>query len=200
LLINYYFKLEEFVEPKIYFYYNTINPNKSQYWKLSAVPDSNWLITEGYTTDFLQFEYFKEQYDSIGSKVVQYIYIENSDSTFNKIGTSDEVYRWILTGNEYAYSVMDTSPNYERSYMKTRSFSDFDSLEVLGSLLKVVRFEDAYNFYEGEEQVFARVQQSFYAKEYGLVRFLRFDEVYKTNETYLLKAILTEEEWTELQQ
>ena len=196
---DYYFKLEEFVEPKIYFYYNTINPNKSQYWKLSSVPDSNWLITEGYTADFNQFEYFKEQYDSIGSKVVEYIYIENSDSTFFNIGTSNEVYRWTLTG-KYAYSVLDSTPNYERSCTKTRSFSDFDSLEVLGSLLKVVRFEDAYNFYEGEEQVFAREQHSFYAKEYGLVRFLRIDRMNQTNETYLLKAILTEEEWTTLQQ
>lgn len=194
---DYYFQLEEFVEPKIYLFYTTTNPHFSQYWKISAVPDSHFLITEAYSVDFRKLEFFKEKYDSVGSKVVEYLVFHKADTTVYTIGAS-EVYRW-KSLEAYTYDVFDTSPANKKSYSKVRKFASLDTIEVLRYRSEVMRFKDDYIFYFDGEKVFSRVQQSFYSKEYGLVRFLRFDEKFRTNETYILREILDEEQWLDLQ-
>ena len=195
---DYYFNLDNFEEPKIYFYYNQADPTLSQYCKLSSVPDSNFFITEAYTTNFEQFEFFKEEYDSIGSKVIEYTIINGSDSLFSTIGASD-VYHWI-PNESITYSVNYPTTFYHGGYTKVREFASVDSMEILGNKLEVIRFKDEYTFYGHGEVRFSRMQQSFYAKEIGMVRFLRFDEDERKNVTYILKAIYTEQEWKDLQE
>lgn len=194
---DYYFNLADFEEPKIYYYYNQDDPELSQYWKLSSDRDSNFLITEVYGTNFEQFEYFKEQYDSIRSKVVEYTMINGLDSVFSTIGSTD-VYHWVPK-EPIAYSIRYSTSYYNGSYTKKREFGSVDSMEIMGNTLEVLRFQDEYTFYMDGEVTFSRMQQSFYAKEIGMVRFLRFDEVNKTNATYILKAIYTEQEWEQVQ-
>ena len=195
---DYYFNLDNFEEPKIYFYYNQADPTLSHYCKLSSVPDSNFFITEAYTTNFEQFEFFKEEYDSIGSKVIEYTIINGSDSLFSTIGASD-VYHWI-PNESITYSVKYPTTFYDGGYTKVREFASVDSMEILGNKLEVIRFKDEYTFYGHGEVRFSRMQQSFYAKEIGMVRFLRFDEDERKNVTYILKAIYTEQEWKDLQE
>lgn len=195
---DYYFKLEDFVEPKIYFYRNTSDPDKSVYWKLSVNLDSNLFITEAFDLDFDQFESFTEKFDSLGAKVVAYIGIRESDSTVHRIGASSDVYLW-TSYDEYEYRVYDTRYINQYLYTKTRQFASIDSMEILGTRIEVIRFKDEYTFYEEGQEVFSMVRQSFYSKDYGLVRFLNFNEEDKTSQTFILKKILTEEEWLDLQ-
>lgn len=191
----YYFNLADFVEPKVYFYQNQADPSLSHYWKISSVLSDSLLITEAYGADFKQFEVFTEKYDSIGSKVIEYISLSETDSTFSDIIES-EVYRW-NSEEAYSYSIKYIRSGIYLGYRKDRKFQALDSMEILGDRIEVARFKDEYTYFHGF--VTHEHQQSFYSKEYGLVRFLRFDEVNKTNETYILKAIYTEEEWQELQ-
>jgi hypothetical protein len=193
---DYYFKLSDFKEPKIYLYENTTYPELGQYWKISSSPDSNLLITEAHLLDFTQFEIFKECYDSTGSKVVEYIMIEGLDSIRTEILESD-VYRW-NSKEEYGYGIKQLRIGIWRGYDKTRKMKSTTSMEIMGEQLEVLRFEDRYTYKFGFAMYV--MQQSFYSKEYGLVRFLRFDESTKENQTYVLTKVYSEDEWLELQE
>ena len=193
---DYYFNLSDFEEPKIYFYYNQADPENSQYWKLSSNIEDSTLVTEAYTIDFDQFEFFKEKYDSTGSKVVEYVMINGSDSLFCFIDDSD-VYRW-SPKESITYIVKYPGAFYDDGYTKTREFGSVDSMDVLGNKREVMRFQDEYFFYEAGQVVFSRMQQSFYAKRVGMVRFLRFDQFEKKNVTFILEAVYSEQEWMDL--
>ena len=194
---DYYFNLGNFIEPKIYYYYNQAGPQRSQYWKLSSIPDSKILITESYSSEFEPAEIFKEQFDSIGSKVIECTMLIGLDPVVSTIGSAD-IYHW-TPKEQIAYSINFSTSYYDGGYTKVREFGSVDSMEIMGNRLEVLRFQDGYTFYMDGEETFSRMQQSFYAKGIGMVRFLRFDEVNKTNETFILKAIYSEEEWNELQ-
>lgn len=192
---EYYFNLDNFIEPKFYFYENQEYPERSQYWKMSSIPDSNQLKTEVYDVHFDQYETSVERYDSIGATFVEFLVIDGDDTTFTKIEEPD-VYRW-STSDAYSYSLRYLVPGMYKGFKKHRQFRAINRMEILGEELEVIRFEDAYTFRFGF--VTHMKQQSFYSKEHGLVRYVRFDEQTKTNETYLLKSILSEEEWQNLQ-
>lgn len=193
----YYFNLADFVEPKIYYFHNTAYPLYSEYWRMYSIPESNILVTEGYSSEFVHFNTFTERYDSTSSTVVEHIRVSNSDSTYSAIGPT-EVYRWNATEDcSYTLNFAPSDLNY--GYTKQRKLAGIDSMEVLGKMTEVLRFQDKYSFFSEEEISLDIMQQSFYAKGYGLVRYLQFDEINKENETYILKAIYTEDEWQELQ-
>lgn len=193
---DYYFQLEDFVEPKIYVFSNAQYPELGQYWRISSIPDSNLLITEAFLLDFRQFESFKEQYDSTGSKVVEYITIESTDSIYSEV-KEDEVFRW-NSDEEYRYILREKRSGLYRGYQKMRKFQALNQMEILGEEVDVLRFKDTYIFQYGLIQTFR--QQSFYSKEYGLVRYVRFNENTQESTTYILSEILTEEEWMQLQE
>lgn len=193
---EYYFNLSEFVEPKIYYFHCEVDPSLSQYWKIYSEMGGHFLITEAYSPDFERFDIFKEQYDSTGAKVAEYTLFVGSDTVLATVGSSD-VYHW-KPKESIRYSVRYESDFYEDGYTKTREFGSVDSMEIMGRFIEVMRFQDNYDFYRGGEINYSFMQQSFYAKGIGMVRFLRFDEIERKNVNYILKAIYSEEEWQAL--
>jgi len=154
-----------------------------------------FFLTEAYLLDFEQIESFKEQYDSVGSKVIEYISITNSDSNYLEV-KEDEVYRW-NSNESYRYSLKQNKPGIFKGYEKTREIQDLNQMEILGETIDVLRFKDGYIFHFGFAEYFR--QQTFYSKEYGLVRYVRFNESTKESQSYILSKMYTEQEWLKLQ-
>lgn len=195
LLKALYFNLDKFIEPQTYFFENQEFPERSQYWKMTSLPDSNQLKTEVYNVNFEHFETSVERYDSIGAKFITFLVIEQSDTIYTEIDEAD-VFRWNMF-DSYSYSLRYRVPGIYQGFKKHRQFRAINKMEVLGEELEVARFEDEYTFQFGI--VTHMKQQSFYTQKYGLVRFVRFDERTRTNETYLLQSVLSEQEWLDLQ-
>lgn len=191
----YFFQIEDYKEPKFYIFENQQYPNRSQYWKITSIPDSNWLITETYNVDFQHGETFIEQYDSTGTKVIDYFLIDGNDTTHTEI-REEEVYKW-RTAESCTYDIKYNLPGLPNGFKKHRVYRAVHQMDVLDEEREVIRFEDTYTFYHGF--VTTMKQQSFYAEGFGLVRFVRFHESEKINETYLLTKVLSEDEWMEFQ-
>lgn len=196
----YYYNLNNLKKPKIYYFKCPQNPKKSQYWKISSSPKSNTLITEGFNSDLVQFEWFEEKYDSLGSKLINYKII-GRDSIISATVEQDIVYLW-QSSNYYSYQVKYNSPYGMIQFSKTRKFQRMDSLLVLDKMKEVIVFKGEYQFFNtSNNESFSYIQFSYYAKGIGFVKYERSIPINDTDYEFInleLDSILTKKEWKKL--
>ncbi|UKN00190.1 hypothetical protein K6119_10645 [Paracrocinitomix mangrovi] len=195
---EYYYSLEDFTVPKFYKYENKTNPSYTQYWKMSSKPDDQILITEAFNADFVQFEYFSEQYDSEGSKLVEYYPISEGQKT----GTTPihkDVFLW-QPKDEYQYQVEYTDKNGKTTFSKKRKLISFEDIEYMGIKTQAAKFRGDYSFqYHKYGQTVEYWQYSYYTKEHGFVKYNRtLPDGSKS--TLELTEILSESDWQQLTQ
>ena len=196
----YYYNIKDLKKPKIYLYKCPQDQKRSQYWKVSSNLKNKTLVTEAFNMDFIQFERFEEKYDSLGSKLIDYIMI-NDGSVKTTIAEENNVYLW-KSSKEYAYQVKYNSPNGIIQFTKTRKFLRKDSLLILGGMKEVLVFKGDYLFYNtSNKETFSYSQYSYYAKDIGFVKYERtiptdnYDYEYVNLE---LEAVFSKKEWKKL--
>jgi hypothetical protein len=196
----YYYNLHDLKKPKIYFYKCPQDPTKSQYWKVSSNLKNNTLITEAFDYNLIQFERFEEQYDSLGSILIDYKLI-GRDSITSTTVVNDDVYLW-KSSQDYSYKVKYNSPYGRIEFSKTRKFQRKDSLIIQGSMKEVVIFKGEYRFYNSStNQTFSYTQFSYYAQGIGFVKYERSTPISDTDYEFInleLESILTKKEWRKL--
>ena len=196
----YYYRLKDFKKPRIYFYHCPQDSNRSQYWKVSANRKKNTLITEAFSNDLIQFERFEEEFDSLGSKLVNYKII-GEDSITNTTVEKDLVYQW-QSSQPYIYQVTYNTPNGPIRFSKTRTYQCKDSLLVFGEMKEVLVFKGEYKFYNvSNNESFNYDQYSYYAKGIGFVKYERATPISGTNYEFFnleLHSVLTKKEWKKL--
>jgi len=196
----YYYHLNELKKPKIYFFKCQQDLKRSQYWKISANRKKSTLVTEAFGNDFIQFERFEEEFDSLGSRLVNYEMI-SKDSTTNTNVEKDVVFQW-KSSQPYMYQVKYNSPDGTILLSKTRTYLQKDSILVLGDMKEVLVFKGEYEFFNlSSNESYSYDQYSYYAKGLGFVKYERTIPTSDTDYEFInleLHSILTKKEWKKL--
>lgn len=196
----YYYPLNMFKKPNIYFYSCPQNAKRSQYWKISTNRKKNKLITEAFGNDLIQFERFEEELDSAGSNLVNYEII-GKDSITRTTVEKGVVYLW-KSSQPYTYQVKYNTPGGTILFSKTRTYLKKDSILVLGDMKEVLVFKGEYEFFnQSSNESYSYYQYSYYAKEIGFVKYERIIPISDTDYEFInleLDSILTKKEWKKL--
>jgi hypothetical protein len=193
---DYYYSLEDLKTPKLFVYTCKEDSTRTQYWKMSANIDSNFLITEAFNSSFEQFEYFKEKFDTTGSKLVEYTMINEGDRTFTTPLTRD-VFVW-NPKTKYDYSVNYPNNDDQILFRKTRSLNGKEKIEIMGKKIEALQFKGVYHYKsEQYKDSMEYWQHSYYAKGIGFVKYER-----QLNNGKIISLeltdILSEENWNKL--
>ncbi|BAO76427.1 hypothetical protein [Winogradskyella sp. PG-2] len=201
---DYYFPMSELTKGKVYKYECKSEPSKTEYWKLTSNLTENTIITEAFNSEFIQYEFFKEELTKEGSKLLEFISYRTNENgqkekeIINKPIELD-VFKW-KTDNPYRYSSEATEEFYGKvMFEKRREFIGEVKVNVLGREYKALKFK---GFYKTEvpktNQKYEYSQFSYYAKGLGLVKM---EKEYSdgTKRTLELTEIISNSEWNKRQ-
>ena len=114
---EFYYNLNDFTSAKYYVYSCKEDSNRTEYWKMSAGLENDFLITEAFNSSFEQFEYFKEKFDNTGSRLIEYTMI-NGEQRTETTPIHDDVFIW-SPKEDYSYRVQ--YPNNDDQILFTKS-------------------------------------------------------------------------------
>ena len=196
--------MSELTESKIYKYECKSEPSKTEYWKLTSNLTENTLITEAFNSEYIQYEFFKEQLTKEGSKLLEFISYRTDDNgqkendVINKPIELD-VYKW-KTDKPYRYSTEAVEEYYGKvTFEKRREFIGEVKINVLGKEYKALKFKGNYKTEVPKtKQVYQYSQFSYYAKGIGLVKM---EKEYSdgTKRVLELTEIISNSEWNKRQ-
>lgn len=195
---EYYYDLKNFQKPKVYKYKrSTKDSSDTEYWKITSDTITKELITETFNSSFKQTEYFKEKFDTSGSKMLEFLLLEDSINTEVSLPIQQDVYLWNNPG-PYKYSTIYISKYGKIYFEKTRTYQGLEKIKLLGKTYNAIKFKGEYVFkITDQNQTYKYYQYSYYIKDLGFVKYKRVFEDLSETELYL-SHIYTEEEWNSL--
>ncbi|MFT7614028.1 MAG: hypothetical protein ACI9J3_003010 [Parvicellaceae bacterium] len=193
---DYYYQLEDFEIPKYYVFKTTEDTTQVQYWKVSSDLKKKLLITEVFDKNFKSIEYFSEKHGSKGAELVEFNQIQ--DTTITRTTPIDkQVFLW-NPKTSYKYSVNYEDQNGPTEFSKTRELIGLDSVTVFNEKFEALKMKGSYHIkYKKFNQTNFFWQYSFYTKDHGFVKYVRFFSD-QTIRTLLVDSILCEDEWNSL--
>ncbi|MFT7157045.1 MAG: hypothetical protein ACI8Q1_002060 [Parvicella sp.] len=204
---EYYYSLSETTEAKIYKYVIDGDDNQVQYWKVTTIPESSFIVTETYDSDLILLEKFEEVITEQGAELIGYTEFRSIDigGVFTEqIGIKTkviqkDVYKW-NSSFSYSWSVEFPIEYGGNTLTKTRTQSNIETIKVGGKEYKTATFNDEYCFNKNEGKKKEEIkntmyQKTFYAKDIGVIkterRFLGEQELL----TIELSEVLTNREF-----
>ncbi|WP_299277210.1 hypothetical protein [uncultured Psychroserpens sp.] len=195
----YYFQLSDLSTSIIFKYECKSDTSKTEYWKLTSNTKKNTLITEAYSNDLKKYEFFVEEFNSDGSKVLKFISYH-----WNKIGEIEviknnlkevDVFKW-KKDQTYCYSSEYIDGTYGKvSFSKCRTFLKEEVLTILGKDYPVLKFKGVYKTkIPGANYDDEYYQYSYYAQGLGLVKM---EKNYPNGKTTVLELteIISNDDW-----
>lgn len=173
---DYYFPIQDFIEPKIYKYEDYFDSNNIVYWMLSTETRNSetYLITRAFDKNHKQFEFFKEQITTNGTVVTSFTDIYDTDSETIGVVESNNVFYW--DNNSLCFfriRVSDENYIFEKKrisadYKLNKSFKNQD--------YKCLVMNDTYIIRDlkTEEETYKYDQKTYYAKDIGVIGYKRF--------------------------
>ncbi|MGD1839395.1 MAG: hypothetical protein ACFB0B_00635 [Thermonemataceae bacterium] len=209
---SYYYPIELLKKPLVYHYAPLEEGLEHLYWILKTVEEkeTTFLITEAYTQDSLGYlkpiEWIKEEINEVGAFMKAY-----KETQYNDTGKAFRVaaeiihptiFVWKLRKNRpliWRFKGRDSETNYLVETKKTRKFQgDSVTVRFEGETREAIVLQDYFEIrIESDTQAvlapFTFEQKNYYVKGIGLYKYIR--KLPKVQQTYILKEILSLEEW-----
>jgi hypothetical protein len=177
-----YFKISEFKEGKTYEFIDVKNKDNTHRWKMYYKIESSDTIfyTDGLDDKNRVVEVFIEKLQLDGTKMIGYHTIK-----FDSIGGSQKVNYDIMSNNVFKYnqekyplewSVLSSGQYGREKLTKKRVVvSKNETQNIYNKTYDCLVFKDEFTVeYLDIKQVYNFYQLSYYAKDFGLVRYNRF--------------------------
>lgn len=196
---DYYFPMSDLTESKIYKYECKSDSSLTEYWKITSNLTDNTLITEAFSYDYIQYEFFKEKITEKGSKLLEFISYKNNNESIDTVINKPiklDVFKWDKSGT-YIYSSESIDNYYGKiSFEKEREYISVEKLIILNKEYSALKFKGIYTTkINSINKSFKKEQFSYYAKGIGLVKMeKKFSD--GTEVILELTEIMTNNEWT----
>ena len=201
-LKDFYYPFSNKTETKVYKYVDKNDSTKSEYWKVTSIPETNELKTVSYDSEFKIYNTFDEIITENGAELTAY-----SDYELNDKGElieikarviDKDVYKW-NGDNKYTYSVKYVNKYGRFDFKKTRAKSGFENIVVAGKQYQAVKFRDDYLILALDHDVEQRFyQDAFYVKNIGMIKYKRKIPIQHELIELELVEILSESEFEKL--
>ena len=201
-LKDFYYRISDKTETKIYKYVDKNDSTKIEYWKVTTIPNTNEIKTVSYDSEFDIYNTFDEVVKENGAELIAY-----SDFKINENGERIEikakvidkdVYKW-KKGKEYTYSVKYVNKYGRFDFKKKRAELGFEKIKVNGKEYQAAKFRDDYLINAIDHNVEQRFyQETYYVKNIGMIKYMRKIPIQHETIELELAEILTENEFKKL--
>lgn len=180
-LRTYYFNVAEFDKGKTYVFTNQNDTNQIQFWHMysKVVNGDTLFITDGLDDKKRSIEIFIERIGNNETLMEDYYFIKY-DSIGNKMKIPSNILKNKVYSFDYYKDPLVWSVTYDGDYgeekmSKSRTILELDALQNIGGAsYKCVLFRDEFKiFWKNSNQTYQFYQESYYAENFGLVRFIR---------------------------
>ena len=177
----YYFNMPNFNKGKVYVFTNQNDTTQVQYWHMYTKITNNdtLFVTDGLDQKNRPVEVFVERIKSNNTLMEDYYFIRyDSSGNETKISSTiikNQVYSFNYLKDSLVWSVKYEDTYGEEQLSKTRSLKKLDVKQIIGGeSYQCVLFRDDFNVHlTNTNQTYNFYQDSYYAKNIGLVRFVR---------------------------
>lgn len=174
-----YFQVSDFETPKHYIFIDQNEEGLVHHMKMYyKVEDEDTIFyTEGLNQDLKLVEMFIEQVSDSGARMLDYYFV-NYDKDSSGVRTESRVvnsgvYAFNEKGFPLKWKVVINSGNGIEKYTKNRSYDRVATVDVLGERKSCVVLKDEMEM-KGGWGTNTYIQESFYAKGMGLVKYKRY--------------------------
>jgi hypothetical protein len=194
-LKKYYFPPNKFKKGLIYHYHCKEDQKQDMYWSYTFNDKTKIFNTLVYLANYELGEDFRETFRKDGAYAEKFLMYEDQQAKAVIIKDS-LVYSWKDT-TEFSLKMYIPKEGVATSFSKSRKYLGKENLKIGGKNYSCIKFEEHYKFVMNDmEEPYEFTEISYYAKGFGLVKFIR---VFKDKTlTHELKEILSKAEWDAL--
>lgn len=194
---EFYFKLEDFEERKVYKLTCKEDSTRTIYAEMFSDPSTQLLTTINYDYQLNKTIEFVEKYNDEGAELITYrrFYEVNGEIFENEFEVLEtDVMLWSVKDKPFSYRVKSSpASGYEGEINNARTYIARAHIDAMGEKYEVLNFKDVISFSDSPE-VF--VSNRYYARDLGIVA-IDYEE-FGTHYVLILEDILSGEEWDDL--
>jgi len=175
-LKEYYFPVNKFTEPKVYKFVDANDTTNIVYWRLSLEIKNNDTLftTRGFNSQKQQIELFEEKITSKGALATNFIDIYDTKTLREGSIKENEVFLWNAS-TTYSYKIFVKEGQYILEKLRTPTTQTV-TREFDGDKFNSIVMKDLYKTrdIDSEEVMFTNKQETYYAKDIGIIGYKRW--------------------------